>query len=420
MLDTSTEGVLGVDEVAGHRSDVSTQQDWSRSQVSDRVRAILPILASRARETESERQMLPETLDLLREIGWWRAIVPAMYGGLENDLYDWIRAVRLMSSVDMSTGWTAGLLGCHTHGLAHFPKRVQDEIWGSDPDAIIASVGPPSPTHKNEIRRVDDGFIVTSRHGFSSGSGFADWAVATLPTIDEKTSRVTSYRCVVPRGDFEVDDTWFVSGMKGTGSRDVIFNESFVPDYRCLKMDFGAEEPAPRIHSNPLYGLSFVSVYNLPFGAFMVGGMEGALQVAEDAMTKRARASLSGRTTVEHLPSQLRLAECKMEAFAASLVAEARWKDLCDVVANGRLDTIEEFKIWRAQDAFVAQVAVKVVDRLMAHAGPSANHEAYPLQRFWRDLHVGSQHPYIEADGAYQVYARQILGLPRDLTLRFS
>jgi alkylation response protein AidB-like acyl-CoA dehydrogenase len=51
-------------------------------------------------------------------------------------------------------------------------------------------------------------------------------------------------------------------------------------------------------------------------------------------------------------------------------------------------------------------------NRLMDIAGPAAFAKSNPLQRFWRDLNMGTRHNVLNSGFARELYGRAILGLP--------
>ena len=69
---------------------------------------------------------------------------------------------------------------------------------------------------------------------------------------------------LVPRPDYEVlHDTWHVSGMRGTGSKDIVVEDAFVPPHRLLplsKLGPGLRHGrAPPARQLPLAGMSMLS-----------------------------------------------------------------------------------------------------------------------------------------------------------------
>jgi alkylation response protein AidB-like acyl-CoA dehydrogenase len=39
---------------------------------------------------------------------------------------------------------------------------------------------------------------------------------------------------LVPKKDFAIKDDWFATGLTGTGSKSIVFEDVFVPDHRVL------------------------------------------------------------------------------------------------------------------------------------------------------------------------------------------
>ena len=94
-----------------------------------------------------------------------------------------------------------------------------------------------------------DGFDLVRTHGtgatgarrlsgkwsYSSGVDHCEWVIlgAVVPD-DEADGLGPEFRSfLVPRGDFTVDqESWHVTGLAGTGSKDVHVADAFVPEYR--------------------------------------------------------------------------------------------------------------------------------------------------------------------------------------------
>jgi alkylation response protein AidB-like acyl-CoA dehydrogenase len=56
-------------------------------------------------------------------------------------------------------------------------------------------------------------------------------------------------------------------------------------------------------------------------------------------------------------------------------------------------------------------------NRLMDIAGPSAFATSSPLQRFWRDLSLGTRHTALNTRLSLELYGRALTGLKSNLTL---
>ena len=55
----------------------------------------------------------------------------------------------------------------------------------------------------------------------------ADWVIAGAIERDGEQPRAVFF--ALDRGDVEVEDTWYMDGMCGTGSHDVVISQAFVP-----------------------------------------------------------------------------------------------------------------------------------------------------------------------------------------------
>src|SRR6201999_3168345 len=100
---------------------------------------------------------------------------------------------------------------------------------------------------------------------------------------------------ILPRTDYEiVEDSWNVVGLRGTGSKDVIVKEAFVPSYRTMDatkvMDGTAQREAGM--TEPLYLMPWSTMFPLGISAAAVAIAEGALPAHPDY--QRARVGASG------------------------------------------------------------------------------------------------------------------------------
>ena len=348
--------------------------------LSDRVREILPALEDLVARGEKERAPPDAQVRLFTQAGMWRHFVPKCYGGDEGSVYDWLQAVRLIGSVDMSAAWVAGLASCHAPPITFFDERVQDEIWGRTPDVVFATAGAPPA----QGIRVEGGVVMKGRMGFASGCDSADWLLTYFRETDA-AGEPRKMGVLLPRADVRIEDTWHVSGMRATGSNTVVLDDVFAPDHRIAPFMVGIEGPVRKSNAAPLYRLSHFALFGAAFGPLMVGGMERALRIARDAMKTKVSAT-TGKASLDNIPSQLRFAQSLLKAEAAIALADKRWRELDAQAMRGETESIQDFHRWKAIDHHVAQIAVEVVEELMNSSSPSAHYDSFPLQRFWRDI----------------------------------
>lgn len=108
----------------------------------ERVRALTPQIAAIARNTELARKPDDGIMALLAETGFFRALTPKRWGGLEIDLADQREAVELVSEACMSTGWVAAFYTGHNLFVSRFSEQAQADVYASGPDCRVpATIG---------------------------------------------------------------------------------------------------------------------------------------------------------------------------------------------------------------------------------------------------------------------------------------
>ena len=388
-------------------------KDLNPGPLTEAVRPHLDAIRSRSRATEQAREPLQDNIDLVRSLGIVRALVPRTYGGLENNVYDWLQALRLLATADMSVGWFAGLVSAHAFGVTKFNEQLQKEVWeGVGPDALVSSA--TALAEGGIATPVDGGFQLTGRWRFSSGIPAADWVMALIKVADAASGRLEDYWAFVPKSDFTVIDTWNVAGMCGTGSHDVLVSEAFIPRHRISEQPGVFFEPTGGSqHENPLFALPFSVIYPIVFAPIALGGAEAAIAIHTEQLKKK-KAAITGIPLVESPLAQVRLAEATMRIRAVAAIQEDRWRGVAEHVRTATPLGSEEAMWWRVTDAYVGREAMRVTEHIVDGAGASIYHESNPLQRFWRDMHSASGHTYFNTDSALQILGRELLGLPAD------
>jgi 4-hydroxyphenylacetate 3-monooxygenase len=373
----------------------------------ERVDAILPAIRERAEENEQARQLIDSNFDDLLSTGIFRSVVPKEFGGLQTDIREYLEAIRRISSADPSTGWVAGLVSVHGHGLAYFDRKLREEVWANGPDATLSTSGPPSGT----AEVVDGGIRISGRWRFSSGIDRALWAMVGILVPNAQTGEQEFFLVAVPRDDFTIDDTWHVSGLRATGSNDVVIDGAFVPRYRWAGPGFdNISPPYPTSSDSPLYSVPFLSVFAAVFAAVALGAAEGGLAVAEDELKVRVRPQ-TGERSIESPAALMRLGKSALQIRAAAALIERHWGQLADATRTGEPVDATTVGRWKSEDAYGAWLAIGAIDRLINGAGGTAQFSKKPLQRYWRDLHTIGAHVYLDFDANMELAAREQLGI---------
>src|SRR5271155_3933733 len=204
---------------------VSMQIDHDK--IMRRAAAISETLSAHARECDAVRKLTSESMATVVDAGLFRIPQPRRVGGYELSLRTLADAVTLLSEACPSSGWVLMVMGAHHWCLGSFPEAAQDDVFGNGRDGLVAG----TLSSQGTANPVDGGFRVEGRWQFCSGVDHADWVI--LGCADPATHR-PSVHALVPRADLEVDDTWHVMGLQGTGSKDVLAHHVFVPSDRTI------------------------------------------------------------------------------------------------------------------------------------------------------------------------------------------
>ncbi len=348
---------------------------------------------------------------VLREAGVIRMLQPKTYGGFEFHPRDYAETIMKIASLDGSTGWVSGVVGVHPWEMAFADPRVQQEIWGENQDTWIASPYAPMGI----ARPVDGGYIFNGRWQFSSGTDHCDWIFLGGMLGDAEGAMAkppVSLHLILPRSDYEiVEDSWNVVGLRGTGSKDIIVKDAFVPDYRVIpynKVVDGSQAKEAGL-TNPLYHLPFSAAFPLGITASVIGIAEGAL--AHHMAYQKGRVQITG-TRIKDDPYVLyAISEAAAEIAAARAALLDNASRMYDIVASGREVTFDERAVGRRTQVQAAWRAVRAMDEIVARSGGNAMRVDNPIQRFWRDAHVGLAHAIHVPGSVFHVSALTQLGI---------
>jgi alkylation response protein AidB-like acyl-CoA dehydrogenase len=191
---------------------------------------------------------------------------------------------------------------------------------------------------------------------------------------------------MLPAREWQIEDTWHVAGLKGTGSHHVALRDTLVPAANSFDpVNGGPCQPGP------LYQ-AVLQLIPLLHSAFAVGMAEGALDaLVELANTGRQqqRAAVPMRAS-EIFQYELGRIEAELRAARACCQVQAgnHWHHALAGTLNNEalLAQGTQTAIW------ITATCVRVVDACFAAGGGSALYESSPLQRRMRDLHVAAQH----------------------------
>lgn len=362
---------------------------------------LVAVLKSRASRTEQLRQIPRETVEDLVAAGLIRIGNPERYGGQGLDV-DLAHEVSFeLSRGCGSTGWCYSLWTVHNWWLGHFPERAQDEFFAAGPDTLFASGLNPAG---GKAEPAPGGLRISGRWGFSSGCDAASWVMVAAAWPSPADLRWL----LVPRSDYEILDTWFASGMRGSGSKDVVLKDAFVPAHRILDPNRAGDGDSTgwTLHRRRSYRVPLRCLTGWDLAAPLVGMAQGAI---DEFVAGLAGTSGPGRTA-DAVPLQLRVAEASAEVDAARALHRHDVHEMLEKAARDDPFTELDRARYRRDKAFVARLCVTAVNRLFDASGARGVLESESIQRFHRDVHAASHHAALTWDTWAEQYGRTRLG----------
>ncbi len=378
------------------------------NEVLDNIEKSAGFFQERAGQAEDLGRLPDETAQAIKDSGLVRMLQPTEFGGSETHPCDFLEAVMALGSACGASGWVAGVVGVHPWELALFDARVQEEIWGSDPDTWIAS--PYAPMGR--ARPVDGGYIFNGRWTFSSGTDHCEWAVLGGVFVDSDGNPTAEGRAghfVIPRSDYAiVQDSWQVAGLKGTGSKDLVIKDAFVPAYRTVDEEqlFSGALSAGRA---PLYRVPWMALFPSAITAGVVGMAQGALAGTLDYQRSRVTVFMTRASEDPHVMAAIGEASAEIEASRTQLLDNMH-RIYASVAAGGEAPLRLRADVRRDQVA-AAWRSSRAVDTLYASAGGNAIRLDKPVQRFWRDIHAGLNHAVHTPGPVYQAWTGVSMGV---------
>jgi 3-hydroxy-9,10-secoandrosta-1,3,5(10)-triene-9,17-dione monooxygenase len=347
----------------------------------------------------------------LRDSGVIRMLQPATHGGFEMHPRDFAEVVMATAALDGSTGWIAGIVGIHPWEMAMADARVQEEIWGEDQDTWIGSPYAPMGI----LRPVDGGWIFNGRWQFSSGTDHCDWLFLGAFLGDEEGKMLQppqSMHVILPRSDYQiVEDSWDVVGLRGTGSKDIIVKDAFIPTYRVIPFADVIDGSAPRKAglTNPIYHVPFSAAFPLGITSAVIGIAEGAL--AHHMAYQRTRVQVTGTKIKDDPYALYAIGEAAGEIAASRAALLDNITRMYDLAVAGHEFSFTERAVGRRTQTQAAWRAVRAVDEILARSGGNGLRMDNPLQRFWRDAHMGLAHAIHSPGTVYHSSALSELGV---------
>lgn len=375
---------------------------------------LLDLLRKNAFQTETDRRVVEENIEALAAAGLFKIAVPKRFGGHEADFSTYLKVTSTLGQACGSTAWVTSLINVCGWIMGLYPDQAQRDVYEENPEARVCGVFAPS----SSTVAVDGGLKVTGKWGFASGSLHSQWAILGIPVVDATGAQIDQGLALIPMSELNIEDTWYVAGMRGTGSNTLVAEDVFVPSHRIMSLTQAVEGNYPTEHTEEaLYRSAFVPVASLILVGPQLGLAKGALEFVKASLAKgkgiaytfydRATDAGSTQINIAAAASLVDTAELHMLRAAADIDTAAKGPGYLDFETRARV---------RMDVGTVATRSREAMDLLLSVQGAGSFAEASPLQQKWRDLETGSRHAVVNPAIASEAYGRALLGVKEQVT----
>lgn len=377
-----------------------TSNEFSR-----RILELLPGIRARREEIERGRRLPRDLVDRLIGTGVFRLAVPRALGGDELDLLDQIRVIETISAADGSTGWCAMIALGNGLFAGYMPEPGAKEVFADPALPTAASIAPSGAAVP-----VDGGVRVGGRWRFASGIDHAGWVLGGCVVMEDGTPRMTPLgmpeitHVFMPVSDVRIHDTWYASGLCGTGSHDFEAADVFVPEQRVVSVfDPARHRPEP-LFQTPVLPL---------FAAHVAAVGLGIARAALDELTELAIEKTPSFSTVRMADkpvTQVELARAEATLGGARAFLYDSVDDLWQTVMAGREPAKRQHATCRMAAVHASETGALVARTASVLAGGTSIYTSSSLQRHARDADAVT-HQVTQSPQMWEECGRVLLGL---------
>ncbi len=363
-----------------------------------------------ADDIEQARRIPAAVSQQMAAAGIYRLGVPAAIGGLEAPPAISSEVFETLARGDASCAWVAFIGATSGAALASIPAAAAAEIF-SRPETLVTGVFAPT----GRAEKVEGGFRVSGRWQWGSGSQNADWLLGGCMLMEngeplrDEAGNPRNHMMILPADEVEFIDTWQVSGLCGTGSLDYQVDDVFVPEARAVGyLPTGDAKTA-------LYAFPNFTFLALGIGAVCMGIARAAIDdLVNLAVEKKRRGA---RKTIAHKSSaQASLAEAEAALRSARLLYyDALNKAWESAQSEGQVSVAQRADL-RLATTHAVQVSADLVAEMYKLGGGASVYKTSRLQRYFRDIHVATQHIMV-APQTLETVGSLLFGLETDASM---
>jgi alkylation response protein AidB-like acyl-CoA dehydrogenase len=352
-------------------------------------------------------------VEAMRELELFCTWLPKSLGGRELPIETSVLIMEALSRLDGSVGWNSMISSNHSILWSHVTHDVAAEMTEGGRHVIAGTIGGGGDRNApggGVATAVDGGYRITGKWAFASGCHHADWMVANGRISENGELRkgpdgnVGLFSFLLPPDRVTLLDTWYTTGMRGTGSHHFEATDVFVPENRV----FSTGRPNT-YEPSPLYSTARTTPWSANIAGVAIGiardAVDSFVEIAKVKPASVGRSALLDRDSIHRAVGE---AEGRLRAARAFLLEAAR--DVDAYIARREAIPDEAAAQMRCATATASLMSREVVDLMYEMAGSSSIYMTSRLDRCFRDVHTTISHAVGGINGL-PVAGRYYLGL---------
>lgn len=378
----------------------------------DAIESVLPVLSAHREATEAGRSVALESIAALKSAGLARLLRPSRNGGHGASLRAQVHACAELARACPASSWVLMVCGAHNWMSGGFSQQCRAELFDSDPDLLI----PGTLASQGQFKKAEGGWRLSGRWQFCSGVDHSPWLLIGAGRAKDSSGGPGSLHVILPREEVDVDDTWHTLGLRGSGSKDVVLDDVFVPAHRAEATGALFAGRSPHVHDHENSGLYMIPVLcslSTQLGGTVLGMAREMLslfiektRVRPDIYSGEGGGAKARRGTM-----QRRVAEAAGEITSAELLL-GRNCDLFDEITTAKQVVDDEAQaLIRWQSSYAVELCRRAVERLYAGAGAHAAYNDSLMQQYYRDVMMATHHAAVDMDSAAELQGMRLLGV---------
>ena len=377
------------------------------AEVVERIHGIGPLLRQNAVIADRNRVLPQETVDALESTGAWSVSTLKRYGGYEGGASLLLEVARTVGYYDPAAAWCVVISNGSVMLANRYGDEVLDEVFAKGPIRAASIFAQPQGTAVYD----GDGWKVSGKWPFASNSAHSEWALGILFIKEEPSSETRVGFALMHRSEYQVQDTWFTIGMRGSGSNTMVAQDLRLARNRIITfedlMGTGPErDPKATFGRRLTPHLAMSTTIQSP----SLGAAYAALDYVTEVAPKRSITYTNYLKQTDSGAFVQNLGGASIKIDGARLLLERAAAHIDETASGIAPMPLTERARHRAGIGHAGHELVDAVNDLCWLHGTAAFAESSLLGRMWRDINTGTRHASITAPMGYELHGNGITG----------